>query len=91
MLIVKHVMLEWDAVLIQPLSTGDALFAPAVARNREPILDGPCTVCSRVRLVLEVASGSGEHIVHFASALPRLRWQPMMLIKSTEEYRGTRT
>ncbi|KTS25443.1 SAM-dependent methyltransferase [Methylobacterium indicum] len=69
-------MLEWDAVLIQPLSTGDALFAPAVARNREPILDVLHRLLPVSGLVLEVASGSGEHIIHFASALPRLRWQP---------------
>lgn len=62
--------------MIQPLSTGDALFAPAVARNREPILDVLHRLLPVSGLVLEVASGSGEHIVHFASALPRLRWQP---------------
>ena len=76
MLIVKHVMLEWDAVLIQPLSTGDALFAPAVARNREPILDVLRRLLPASGLVLEVASGSGEHVIHFAAALPGLRWQP---------------
>ncbi|WP_093569244.1 DUF938 domain-containing protein [Methylobacterium sp. 174MFSha1.1] len=69
-------MLEWDAVLSQPLSNGDALFAPAVARNREPILNVLYRLLPASGLVLEVASGSGEHIVHFASALPRLRWQP---------------
>ncbi|WP_279360293.1 DUF938 domain-containing protein [Methylobacterium indicum] len=69
-------MLEWDAVLVQPLSTGDALFAPAVARNREPILNVLHRLLPASGLVLEVASGSGEHIIHFASALPRLRWQP---------------
>lgn len=49
---------------------------PAVARNREPLL-----AVLRERLptqgtVLEVASGSGEHAVCFAAALPQLRWQP---------------
>ncbi len=72
----EDVMLEWDAVLIQPPSTGAALFAPAVARNREPILDVLHRLLPASGLVLEVASGSGEHIIHFASALPRLRWQP---------------
>lgn len=63
-----------------PLPPG-ALIAPAVARNREPIL----TVLRRVvpspslpgrGLVLEIASGSGEHAVYFAAALPHLTWQP---------------
>lgn len=76
MLIVKYVMLEWDAVLSQTLSIGDALFAPAAARNREPILDVLRRLLPSSGLVLEVASGSGEHIIHFASALSGLRWQP---------------
>ena len=51
-------------------------YAPATARNREPI----CTVLQQVLpesgLVLEVASGSGEHVVHFATAFPGLIFQP---------------
>jgi hypothetical protein len=76
MLIVRSAMLEWDAVLSQGISTGDALFAPAVLRNREAILDVLRHLLPASGLVLEVASGSGEHIVHFASALPSLSWQP---------------
>jgi len=69
-------MLEWDAVLSQAISPGDALFAPAVARNREAILDALRHLLPASGLVLEVASGSGEHIIHLASALPSLSWQP---------------
>jgi SAM-dependent methyltransferase len=51
-------------------------FAPATARNREPILGILRDVLPQHGLVLEVASGTGEHAVHFARALPGLVWQP---------------
>lgn len=54
----------------------DALFSPAVARNAAPIVEVLKRVLSPRGLVLEIASGSGEHAVHFARALPALVWQP---------------
>lgn len=51
--------------------------APATVRNRGPILDVLRSALPEHGLVLEVASGTGEHVVHFAAALgPRLVWQP---------------
>lgn len=51
-------------------------FAPAAARNRAAILDvlGP-RLPSRGQL-LEIASGSGEHTMHFAAAHPAVTFQP---------------
>jgi hypothetical protein len=57
-------------------SFDNALTAPAVARNRDPILAVLREVLSAPGTVLEIASGSGEHAVHFASALSHLVWQP---------------
>lgn len=50
--------------------------APHVARNAEPIAAVLEGVLPERGLVLEVASGTGEHIVHFARAFPKLLWQP---------------
>lgn len=50
--------------------------APAAARNRQPILDVLRPRLPEAGLVLEVASGTGEHVAHFAAALPDLTFQP---------------
>ena len=50
--------------------------APATERNRDAILAGLRDELPSSGLVLEVASGSGQHVVHFAAALPALDWQP---------------
>ncbi|MFD2135672.1 DUF938 domain-containing protein [Novosphingobium resinovorum] len=50
--------------------------APATARNRDPILSVLRDVLPVSGHVLEIASGTGEHAIHFAAALPDLVWQP---------------
>lgn len=50
--------------------------APAVARNRGPLLDVLSRLLPQRGTVLEVASGTGEHAAFFAAALPGLVWQP---------------
>lgn len=50
--------------------------APSAIRNSDPILDVLQSVLPSSGLVLEVASGTGEHVVHFARTLPMLEWQP---------------
>jgi SAM-dependent methyltransferase len=54
----------------------DRRSAPHVARNAEPIADVLRAVLPACGLVLEVASGTGEHSLHFARLFPNLRWQP---------------
>lgn len=50
--------------------------APAAARNRAPIADVLAAELPDSGLVLEIASGTGEHVVHFARRFPQLDWQP---------------
>jgi cyclopropane fatty-acyl-phospholipid synthase-like methyltransferase len=51
-------------------------YSPSTARNRDVILDVLRRVLPPRAHVLELASGSGEHAVHIAKALPEITWQP---------------
>ncbi len=56
--------------------TDPRLFAPAIARNRDFILEVLRRFLPAKGLALEIASGSGEHAAHFAAAFPDLVFQP---------------
>jgi cyclopropane fatty-acyl-phospholipid synthase-like methyltransferase len=49
--------------------------APSCDRNQEPIRDVLLRHFSQCRHVLEIGSGTGQHAVFFAAALPRALWQ----------------
>ena len=51
-------------------------FAPAVARNKDAITEVLVRHLPPSGLALEIASGSGEHALHFAAHFPALRFQP---------------
>lgn len=59
---------------------------PATHKNREPILEVLRAELPETGRVLEIASGSGQHICHFAKALPGLSWQPSDIVS---EHRGS--
>ena len=50
--------------------------APATLRNRMAIADVLRETLPSAGLVLEIASGSGEHAAYFAQEFPALDWQP---------------
>jgi SAM-dependent methyltransferase len=54
----------------------DRLVSPSAERNKDPVADVLKRVLPDRGLVLEVSSGTGQHVVHFARAMPNLDWQP---------------
>ncbi len=67
--------------------------APHVARNAAPIIDVLRGILPDEGLALEIASGSGEHVLSFARAFPHLVWQPSdpdeASLQSIRAWRGT--
>ena len=57
-------------------TAGTRRSAPAALRNRAPIAEVLERWLPERGLVLEIASGTGEHAIHFAERFPDLEWQP---------------
>jgi len=53
----------------------DKPFSPASERNRDPILAVLREYFADRKRVLEIGSGTGQHAVHFAAAMPWLEWR----------------
>lgn len=57
-------------------------FSEACERNKQPILSWLIHHFASVRDVLEIASGTGQHAIYFASHLAHLQWQPSDLAEN---------
>jgi SAM-dependent methyltransferase len=56
--------------------TPELPFADACERNKVPIMEVLAAMLPRSGRVLEIGSGTGQHVVFFAGRLPGLIWQP---------------
>ncbi|XP_074549304.1 methyltransferase-like 26 [Halichoeres trimaculatus] len=82
--------------LPRQLKTGyrTMLNAAAAERNKEPILSvlRECVNTGRPLQALEISSGTGQHVTHFAQALRNIIWQPSeydrQSLASIEAYRA---
>ncbi len=61
---------------VAELTKGGRLNAPSAERNAQAITDLLVGVAPETGQALEIASGTGQHVAHWAAALPRIIWQP---------------
>lgn len=75
-----------------PLGADSRRSAPAALRNREPIAEVLADWLPKSGLVLEIASGTGEHATYFAGRFHGLDWQPTDIhpdaLASIEQWRA---
>jgi hypothetical protein len=64
-----------DTASVANYKSNGRLNAPSAARNAAPIVDLVRKTAIKSGNTLEIASGTGQHIVKLASALPHLSWQ----------------
>ena len=70
--------------------TNELLTSAAAERNKDPILTVLESVLPANGSVLEIASGTGQHVCFFAGALPATRWQPTEPEEASREAIATR-
>ena len=70
--------------------TNELLTSAAAERNKDPILTVLESVLPEAGSVLEIASGTGQHVCFFAQALPGIRWQPTEPDEASREAIATR-
>ena len=70
--------------------TRELLTSAAAERNKDPILTVLESVLPLSGSVLEIASGTGQHVCFFAGELPRIRWQPTEPDEASREAISTR-
>lgn len=56
--------------------TDGRIVSPSAERNKGPITEVLMRVLPAQGDVLEVSSGTGQHVLHFARAMPHIRWHP---------------
>jgi SAM-dependent methyltransferase len=86
-------MTDPQPFVLEPGAGDRRRVAPHVARNAEVIIDVLRAILPDAGRVLEIASGSGEHALHFARAFPDLIFQPSdpdpVALASIEAWRET--
>ena len=65
-----------DSVEVRSRAGDARQFSPSAARNCGPIREVLTRVLPKKGIALEIGSGTGEHVICFAKALPGLVWLP---------------